>query len=307
MTTGQTFGNASSIAEDVTDIIFQITPEDTPFTDMIAFGEAHNTVHEWQERELTTRQVNANVQGAQYGFTTPATHPARLVNLTQIFKKEIRVSKTHVAVSHYGIDNLFADQMQLRMVEYKTDVEHAYIQGTLVSGATDTAVQLDGILNAMIVNSASYTDFDTAVTLSESLFNGLLQVGYDSGSKPRDVLGGGLVKRTVSSFAAGGERVVPHDSGRVVNTIAFYSSDFGEVQMHLSRDMPVQTISLSADLIMVDRTMAKKAMLRPVIAQRVPETGDSVDGVIVGEKTLEWGHPEGHIYAKLMHINESLI
>ena len=43
--------------------------------------------------------------------------------------------------------------------------------------------------------------------------------------------------------------------------------------------------------------MARKAFLRRFVSKMVPETADSTDGIIVGELTMEWGHPQGHFVA----------
>ena len=63
MPVGTHYGD-TSVAEDVTQIIYQITPEDTPFYNMIADRSSGSPKHEWQTRDLTTRSDNATVEGA---------------------------------------------------------------------------------------------------------------------------------------------------------------------------------------------------------------------------------------------------
>lgn len=298
---GTHYDNApgGSIVEDVTDVIFQITPEDTPFFEISGEARGIAITHEWQERSLTTRQDNAKPEGFSYDFTLSQTLPSRVSNIMQIIGKEIRVSASHQAVSHYAITDLFADQMQQRMTELKTDVEHTLIRGTLASGnATDASRRMYGFLQA-ISNFASttYTDYTATVTLTETLLNQWIETSWGVGGEPRDAIMHGRLKRNVSSFSAEGTRFVPHDSGRVVNTISFYESDFFPVQLHLSRDMPTSASS-GHDLVLVDRTMLRKAFLRPFVAEMVPKTADSVDGAITTELTLEWGNADAHFYAR---------
>ena len=108
----------NSPAEDVSQIIYQITPEDRPFMTMIGMADpALQSLHQWQVRSLTTRQHNAQPEGFTYDFTAAMTLPTRKINFCQIFAKEIRVSNTEVASSHYAIGDLFADQMEIRLAE----------------------------------------------------------------------------------------------------------------------------------------------------------------------------------------------
>lgn len=298
---GQTFGNrpTGSIAEDVTDIIYQITPEDTPFFQMIGDGKATDVVHQWLVRSLTTRQSNKATEGFGYTFPTPNRLPTRKDNLCQILTKEVRVSETHQAVSHYAISDLFADQMEAAMVELKTDIEHALLTATKASGATGTAREMGGLLQSIQAFNASltFTNFTNAVTLTETLFNQMIQRAWEEGGAPKDALMHGRLKRAISTFTDGHTKFIAADEQRSVRTISVYESDFFTVNTHLSRDMPT-TAASGHDLVLVDRTMCKKSWLRPVTARRVPETADSADGVLKTELTLEIGNGLAHYYAK---------
>lgn len=296
----------TSVVEDVTDIIYQITPEDKPFWMMSGETTARAPNHEWQRRELTTRQHNAAPEGFSYSFTTGMNTPTRIHNRTQIIKKEVRVSNTQVATDHYAISEPFADQMEVRLAEIGTDAEHALLRASLVSGtATDVSGQMQGLLQAIRSNATTYTDYAVGATLQEDPFNDHIQDAWDEGAECRDVLTGGKLKRRISSYTAGGTRFLPHDQGVVVNTVSIYESDFFPVQIHLSRDMlkagddnigDTNSLYSGFGIAFIDRTMTRKAFLRRFGSKRIPETADSHDGVIVGEISLEWGHPSAHVY-----------
>lgn len=296
---GTHFGD-TSIVEDVTDIIYQITPEDTPFFTMSGDTVARAVTHEWQKRSLSTRNDNAFGEGFTYTFPTAMNTPNRVTNITQIFNKEIRVSNTEQSVGHYAISDSFADQMQLRLTEMKTDKEHTYIQGTLASGsATNVARRMIGMIQAITSNQTTFTSFGGAQTMNEDRFNDRIQVSWDEGGEPRDVLVGGFQKRNISTFVSNNTKFIEATQQRQVNTISMYDSDFFPVQIHLSRDIPSPTTNagLSGDgMLFIDKSMARKAWLRRVIAKRVPETADSLDGVTVCETSLEWGNEAAHNY-----------
>lgn len=294
---GQHYGD-TSIAEDVTDIIYQITPEDTPFYNSIGDTQATAITHEWQVRDLSTRNANANYEGFTFTFTTAMTTPTRVTNVTQIMNKDVRVSETEIAVNHYAIGNLFADQMQIRMVEFKTDHEHALLQGTLVTGLTTAARSFQGFIAAIGSNASSYTNSTGLGTMTETVFNDAIQMAWDLGGEPQDCFVGGKAKRHISSFTANLTRFIPADQQRQVNTISLYESDFFPVRVHLSRDIKAQEIDSTYtgyQFVFADLTMLKKAWLRRPTSMRVPVTADSADGIIKSESTLEWGNASAHV------------
>jgi len=284
MPVGTHYGDGS-IKEDVLDIIFQITPEDTPFYNMIGDASSNSPLHEWQTRALTTRQTNAQVEGSSYTFVGPVL-PSRVKNLSQIFAKYPRVSNTSQATARHAIDDLMADQMEQRMVEFKTDIEHALLRGSQASGnASAVARQMDGLLNVISTNS---TTLSGGTTLTEDHLNDLLQDIWDQGGKPGDVLVNGFLKRRISSFTASSTKFQQQEARKVINTIAVYESDFSVVSVHLSRDIPAAA-SVNT-LVAIDRDCFSKAWLRSPVSKRVADTADSVDAVIIGELTLEYGN-----------------
>lgn len=277
--------NDASVAEDVKGIIFQITPEDTPYYNMIGEGDANATAHQWETRALSTRNDNAQVEGATFSFQAPVL-PGRVVNLTQIIEKTARVSGSSQASRRHSISNLVADQVEQRMVEWKTDVEHALLRGSAASGnASDTARRMDGLLNSVTTNA---TDFASALTLGETELNDLLQTVWDAGGKPADALVHGFLKRRISSFSGNAQKRFESSSREVINTIAIYESDFSTLSVQLSRDMPSGAGANA--LVVIDRSMFGKAWLRTPTTERVAKTADSIDTVILGELTHEYGN-----------------
>lgn len=284
MPVGTHYGD-TSIQEDVLQVIFQITPEDTPFFNSIGDSVANSPKHEWQIRDLTTRADNAQVEGDSYTFVEPVL-PTRTENLTQIFAKYPRVSNTSQATSRHAIADLMADQIEQRMVEWKTDVEHALLRGSDASGnASDSARRMNGLINVISTNASTLSG---GTTLSETSLNDLLENIWNSGGKPRDILVNGFLKRRVSSFSESDTKFQQQEARRVVNTISVYESDFSLLNVALSRDVPQGTDVNT--MLVYDRDMFAKSWLRAPVTKRVADTADSVDAVIIGEVTLEFGN-----------------
>ena len=251
---------------------------------MIADRSSNSPKHEWQTRDLTTRSDNATVEGASYTFAAPVL-PSRVDNLTQIIKKDVRISGSSQATARHAISDLVSDQMEQLMIEWKTDAEHALLRGSSASGnASDSARRMDGLLNAVSTNTSSVS----GVTITETIFNDLLQDVWESGGKPRDVLVNGYLKRRISTFVGNAEKRFGQSEKRVTNVISIYDSDFSTVAVQTSRDMPATAGQHTVAVL--DRDLFAKAWLRPVVTKRVAETADSIDIVILGELTLEYGN-----------------
>jgi len=284
MPVGTHYGD-TSIKEDVLQVIHQITPEDTPFYNMIGESTANSPKHEWQVRSLTTRSDNAQTEGRSFTFAAPVL-PTRVSNFTQIIEKTARVSGTSQATSRHAISDLVADQIEQRMVEWKTDTEHALLRGSSASGnASNVARRMTGLLNAV---STNLTAFASGITLGETQLNDLLESVWNSGGKPRDALVNGFLKRRISNFSGNAQKRFDQADREVVNTIAIYESDFSTVAVQLSRDIPSGTNANS--LVVLDRDMFAKSWLRAPTTERAAKTADSIDTVIQGELTLEYGN-----------------
>ena len=93
--------------EDLTDVITNISPKETPITTMIGKTKAKATYHEFPEDELADAAENAHVEGEK---DTAAAAPARTRkgNHTQIMKRGYSVTNTQQAVDkarHYHADD----------------------------------------------------------------------------------------------------------------------------------------------------------------------------------------------------------
>ena len=93
--------NQVGIAEDVSDIISNITPTDTPFTTLIKSEKVHNRTFEYQEDTLANAADNKAVEGAAFSAGTQTATTLR-TGTTQILTKVFEVSATADAVKTYG-------------------------------------------------------------------------------------------------------------------------------------------------------------------------------------------------------------
>ena len=141
--------------EDLIDVIYDISPQDTPIMSSIGKGSARAVYHEWQTDSLAAATTaNAAVEGADAtdASVTPTT---RLGNYTQIVTKTIRVSGTLESVDKAGRKSEKAYQMAKASAELKRDIETIITanQGQTAGNAT-TARKMGSLLSWIKTNSS---------------------------------------------------------------------------------------------------------------------------------------------------------
>ena len=272
--------NAGANREDLTNIIINISPYDTPLYSMFGRTKAQATYHEWPVEELRAPKDNHAVEGADYTFDDAHT-PTRVGNYTQIFVQGYSVSGTQQAVNKAGPKDVFARSMVLAMREIGTDVERAIIQNaSKVAGSASVARQMGGIqafvTDNVLDNGGSPRD------LTETLLNDAIQEAWEDGGKPNTVVVCGKHKRVISGFTATSQRTISARDKRLVASIDVYESDFGLVRIIADRWMATDR------LFVIETGRWKVAYLRPFRKEKAPEgIADKVSGVVIGELTLE--------------------
>src|SRR5688572_30370703 len=103
--------------EDLSDIIYDVSPVETPFLSAIPKGKASSTKHEWMTRALAAASgSNAVIEGDD-ATTDAANTNTRLFNYTQISDKVARVTGTQEAVNNAGMRSTMAREMADKMKE----------------------------------------------------------------------------------------------------------------------------------------------------------------------------------------------
>jgi hypothetical protein len=93
--------DAVGIREDLSDIITNISPEETPFYTKSRKTTAKNTLVEWQTDSLRASAANAHIEGDDT-TASAATATSRLNNRTQIFKNAVIVPDTDEGLDKAG-------------------------------------------------------------------------------------------------------------------------------------------------------------------------------------------------------------
>jgi hypothetical protein len=279
--------------EDVSNVIYNVDPHETPFMSKIAKVKATATNHEWQTDVLDSPSAtNYALQGQAY--SADAVVPTvRLSNYTQISDKQYRVTGTQEAVQHYGRESELDYQTVLKGKALKNDMESAlFANNTKVAAAAATVPELAGIPAWMTSNvsrgaTGSSGGLGTAASpgtqraFTETLLKTVLQSIWANGGNPDTIYLGGFNKQVMSTFTGNATRFNEASTKKVVASIEVYQSDFGELKV-----VPARHIA-ARDCLILQTDMFALAELRPMEKQMLAKTGDSQGAVLLAEYTLE--------------------
>lgn len=265
---------------DFEDVIYDISPTQTPFLSSIGSSTATATLHQWMQDSLAAVGVNAAVEGANAGTASTVTQVVKTAN-TQIFQKVVAVSGTAEAVGTYGRSSDLAMAISKASKELKRDIEHSFV-GLTQAGSAGTSTAARTLTSA--ANQISSTTTNTAGSnraFSEALLLDVLEKCYNEGGEPNQVQVTPSHSVTVAGFAAssGRNRDFGNDS-RITNVVDIYVSPFGEVSVLPNRFLQANTA------LVLDTEYWSRAVLRPAQTIQLAKVGDSDSRQMLTELTL---------------------
>lgn len=290
--------SARGLREDLENVIYDISPTDTPFMSMGGREDAVAVNHEWQTDSLADAADNFAEEGSTLTAAEP-TATSRLSNICQISLKTTLVSGTLDAVSKAGRKEELAYQMSKRAKELKRDMERSYVgvNVTKTAMAADSTVRKLGSLTSWVAtnvsagsggsgagNGAARTD-GTTRTFTEALLKASILSAFDEGADIKYLMMAPSQKQTFSSFVGvGGASGVSNfnDIGdqRIIGGMDVYVSDFGEMAVVPNR------FQRSRDVWLLDPEYYAIAYLRPFFQREVASTSDGEQRAIIAEHTL---------------------
>lgn len=304
--TFQTF-QAKGNREDLTDVIWNISPYDTPFVSSIERARAKATLHEWQTDALASANTsNKQIQGDDVSSFDAVTATVRLTNNTQISNKTLVVSRTQETVDKAGRKSEIALQLAKKGKELKIDIE-AILVGTnqaKSAGNTSTAAAVASVLSWIKTNTdigtgaaanpsaadgtATRTDGTTRALVESSLKTVLKGIYTNSGEQPDVVMLPPAMKQVASTFTGNQTKMQDTSDKRLVASIDVYVYDFGSVRIVPNRFMR------STDALVLNTDLWALAWLDPIRQSDLAKTGDTAaKKLVVGEYTLEARNEKG--------------
>lgn len=297
---GNTFTtfDARGLREDLSDIIYNISPTETPFMTAIAREKATAVYHEWQTDALETPNgANAQIQGDDISAYDAVVPTVRLGNYTQISRKTVIVSATEEAVDKAGRKSELGYQVAKKGKSLKRDLEtilllnQARAAGTVGATAAKTASVLAWIKSNVVMGTGAAAnpigdgtnarvDGTQAAFTEAMLQSALASVWQNSGDEPDMVLVNSTQKTKISAFTGNNTRYVNAEEEKLVNSIDVYVYDFGTVEIKPDRFMRQR------DALILNTDLWGLAWLRPINLVDLAKTGDNEKKMMIGEYTL---------------------
>lgn len=294
--------------EDLSDMLWDVSPTETPFITLAGKGKADATNHEWLIDRLEDPAANANIEGND-ASPVDSSPRGRLGNYTQILTKFAVVTGTQEKVlKGGGIKSEMAYQVARRMKAIKRDAESAMI-GTAaaakVAGSDTVARKMGAFVSYLSGNSyqggatntppagngAGLGTAGTPRALTETIFKAALsQLWTQSGGNENiQAVCGATQRGIVSTFAGSATRYVSTDDRKLTASIDVYDGDFHTVTVTPDRWCDPTM------LFLVDPEYVKIADLRALHTIDLAVTGDSTRKQLIWETTLEVCNPLAHM------------
>lgn len=290
--------NVVGTREDLQDVIFNISPTETPFMTACERSSTSQVFHEWQVDSLADPVANAQIEGDD--ATALAISPTdRIGNYCQISTKAVTVSETSKASDQAGRNDELSYQVSKRGKELKRDMERALVQNQASSAGNASTARTSAGAESWISTNVSAgatgatagfsggtvaapTD-GTQRALTKSLLDGVIQSVWTEGGEPSTIMVGPHNRTVVSGFAGISQLQTdasPVSDVTLVGAIDLYKSNFGVLKIQPNRFMRERTA------LVLDMEYWNVAFLRPLAMKKLADTGDSEKRFMSVEYTL---------------------
>lgn len=287
--------------EDLSNIIYNISPTDTPVMSSIGRRNISNVTFDWQTEALpSVDTANAYEEGFELSRTA-ATATVRVSNIAQISKRDATVTGSQQAANAAGKADEMARQMSISAKALKRDMESILSQNQAkVVGNASTARKTRALEHWLTTNvsrgaTGAAAASDTAVmtdgtqrAFTEALLKTVLQTAYTNGAEPSMIVVGPVNKVKLSDFTGRSQARQNVSATTIQQAVSVYASDFGDVKVVPSRFTRERTA------LLLDPEYAKVAFYRNFQQTEIAKIGDADTRMLTAEWGLEVSNEAAH-------------
>lgn len=302
--------------EDLTNVIYDISPTDVPFMSSIGRNKATAVKHEWQTDTLADATTdNAQIEGDDVAGST-SSPTTREDNYCQISRKDIVVTGTQDVVSKAGRTTEVGYQMAKRAKELKRDMESILTGNQGYNAGNDTVARklrsleswlstnvarndvtttAKGAVSAATTAGANATadtngatDASSTRPILEDYLKEVVRECFDSGADPSCIMCGPYNKQQISGFSGRTSARQNIAANKIQASADLYASDFGDLKVIPNRFQRERSV------FVCDPEYAAVSYLRPFMRKDLAVTGDSTKKFILAEYTLEMRNEAAH-------------
>lgn len=306
--TTTTVSNTSGLAEDFEDIIFNVSPTETPMLTLAKRKKATARYHQWQEDTLAAATSNKAEEGADASYATAA-GTTTLGNYCQISTKTVDISRTLDIVNKYGRKSEVAYQLMKRGKELKRDMEFTICRNQASASTTARATagwetMISG--NLVRANSAQTTDYSvrgfsaaswtapedgSLVTFIEADLVSALGLAWEDGGDPSIIMMSKKNKNLFNSFAGVATKyneVKGTSQATITGASDIYVSSYGNHTVKLNRYQRDEAV------FCIDPEYISVAYLDGIKKTPMAKTGDSERYLLTVEYALVCDTRDAH-------------
>lgn len=287
--------------EDLSNIIYNISPTDTPIMSSIGRRNVSNVTFDWQTEALpSVDTANAFEEGFELSRSA-ATATVRVSNLCQISKRDATVTGSQQAANAAGKADEMARQMSISAKALKRDMESILSQNQAqVAGNASTARKTRALEHWLTTNVSRGTNGAAAQTataamtdgtqraFTEALLKTALQTAYTNGAEPSIIVVGPVNKVKLSDFTGRSQARQNVSATTIQQAVSVYASDFGDLKVVPSR------FSRERTALLLDPEYAKVAFYRNFQQTEIAKIGDADTRMITAEWGLEMSNEAAH-------------
>ena len=304
--------DGKTIREDLSDVIYNIAPMDTPFLSGCSKTKAENTLFSWQIDTIQAGSANRQIEGDNdpAARDVSSEQPTKLNNYTQISRAVNQTSGTDDVVNYAGRGKAQAYMLAKSGKRMKRDMEFMLTNNVIgVAGSATLARTTAGLpswLNTGYVNggtgsggagatgTTAMTNGDALAAITEVNIKSVIKKCFDAGGQPDTILCPSVVKQTLSGLGSGAGPGVPmrnhvgHKGGSTaVAAVDVYVSDFGTFKIVPDRNLATDSVgSVAGNAFFLDMDYWSIAWLRPWHTENLAKTGDSQKQMLIAEYGL---------------------
>jgi hypothetical protein len=288
---------------DIKEIVYNISPTETPFVNSVGTRNVSNTVFEWITEELSATSTTTDLEGDAISAAA-ASLTTRNSNVCQIMSRAVAVTGTQSAIKLYGKTSQMAHQMARRTKELKRSVEAALLSNQAKATGNSTTARTSAMISAWLntntsfdatsgadpvtVGSTARTDSSAQRALTETLINTVMQSCYTEGGEPDRLMVGPFNKTVVSTLTGRSIAREMIDSNTAGSNVTVFATDFGDLQVMPNR------FQRERDAFLISPEFAKVSYLRNFQVSTLGKTSDAETKHLVVEMGLEMTQEAAH-------------
>lgn len=297
-----------AVREDLSNVIYNISPTETPFVSNAGRDKMAQTYSEWQTDALVAPNgANAVLEGDDAPAADVATPTNRVGNYTQISRKIAQVSGTIESIGLAGMKSMMGYQMAKKSAELKRDMEYILTSDQVAVVGNNTTARKTAALGAWVITNAypgatgtkpamssgsdgypaTAATAGTVHAFDENAMKTLLQAMWTSGGNidRSFLMVDGTNKAAVSQFAGIATKykeVQGRKQAVIIGAADIYVGDFGEIRV-----VPNRFLGQPKNVSAVDPELVAVAYLRGFRTEALAKTGDNTKRMLIVEYALK--------------------